>query len=114
MTEKDPMDAIQTWQSWFRENRVVAEIDAPGKSKDSREALHDTSKSVASLNEAVTAQAFEKAKEYFADTMAEFWSELTGPQLYKAFYAAAIEQLQYQEKELKKAQSIVDMLHYKG
>jgi len=114
MSDSQALDAIHNWQQWFRENRVVAELDDPGESKDSREKMHDTSKAISSLNEAVTAQAFEKAKEYFADTMAEFWNELTGPQLYKAFYAAAMEQLQYQEKELKKAQSIVDMLHYKG
>ena len=114
MSDSQALDAIHNWQQWFRENRVVAELDEPGESKDSRENLHDTTKSIASLNEAVTAQAFNKAKEHFADTMAEFWNELTGPQLYKAFYAAAMEQLQYQEKELKKAQSIVDMLHYKG
>ena len=114
MSDSQAIDAIQNWQQWFRENRVVADLDEPGESKDSRENLHDTSKTITSINNAVSEKAFEKAKEYFADTMAEFWSELTGPQLYKAFYAAAIEQLQYQEKELKKAQAIVDMLHYKG
>ena len=114
MSDSQALDAIQNWQQWFRENRVVAELDEPGESKDSREKLHDTSKAAASFNEVVAAQAFNKAKDHFADTMAEFWNELTGPQLYKAFYAAAMEQLQYQEKELKKAQSIVDMLHYKG
>lgn len=114
MSDSQALDTISSWQQWFRENRVVAELDEPGESKDSREKLHNTTNAVASFNEAVTAQAFNKAKEHFADTMAEWWNELTGPQLYKAFYAAAMEQLQYQEKELKKAQSIVDMLHYKG
>lgn len=114
MSDSQALDAIQSWQQWFREHRVVAELDEPGESKCSRENLHDTTKSIASFNEAVTAEAFNKAKEHFADTMAEWWNELSGPQLYKAFYAAAMEQLQYQEKELKKAQSIVDMLNYKG
>ena len=114
MSDSQAIDIIQNWQQWFRENHVVATIDEPTGPKNNRENLHDTTTAVASLNKAVTEQAFEKAKEYFADTMAEFWDELTGPQLYKAFYAAAMEQLQHQEKELKKAQAIVDMLHYKG
>jgi hypothetical protein len=113
MSDSQALDTINNWQQWFFENRVVAELDEPGGSKNNKEKLHDTANAVVSLNEAVTAQAFEKAKECFANTMSEFWNELTGPQLYKAFYGAAMEQLQYQEKELKKAQAIVDILHYK-
>jgi len=115
-----PMEAIKEWQDWYRKNRVVAEIDQPLKTKDSRESLHDTSKTTTTLDgsdnlvtDYCRAMSFQKAKEYFADTLAEFTNELSGKDFYKAFYTAAIENLESVEKEYRKAKDLVDMLRYK-
>lgn len=115
-----PMEAIKEWQDWYRKHRIVAQVDQPLKTKDSRESLHDTSKTTTTLDgsdnlvtDYCRAMSFQKAKEYFADTLAEFTNELSGKDFYKAFYAAAIENLESVEKEYRKAKDLVDMLRYK-
>ena len=115
-----PMEAIKEWQDWYRKNRIVAQIDEPLKTKDSRESLHDTSKTTTTLDgsdnlvtDYCRAMSFQKAKDYFADTLAEFTNELSGKDFYKAFYAAAIENLESVEKEYRRAKDLVDMLRYK-
>lgn len=116
-----PMEAIKEWQDWYRKHRVVSEIDEPLKTKDSRESLHDTSKTTTTtlngsgnlVTDYCKAMSFQKAKDYFADTLAEFTNELSGKDFYKAFYAAAIENLECVEKEYKRAKDLVDMLRYK-
>ena len=112
-----PMEAIKEWQDWYRKNRIVAQIDEPLKTKDSRESLHDTSKTTTTLDgrdnlvtDYCKAMSFQKAKEYFADTIAEFTNELSGKELYKAFYAAAMDNMDAVEKEYNKAKQLVDML----
>jgi len=40
----EPINAIKEWQEWYRTHAVVASMDEPLMSKDSRENLHDTSK----------------------------------------------------------------------
>jgi len=79
--------------------------------------MHDTSKATTTLNggdnlltDYCTAMSFQKAQEHFADTIAEFTYELSGKELYKAFYAAAIDNLAIAEKEYNKAKQLVDML----
>jgi mitochondrial fission protein ELM1 len=115
-----PMEVIKEWQDWYRKHRIVAQVDQPLKTKDSRESLHDTSKTTTTLDgsdnlvtDYCRAMSFQKAKEYFADTLAEFTNELSGKDFYKAFYAAAIENLESVEKEYKRAKDLVDMLRYK-
>lgn len=88
-----PMEAIQEWQDWYRKNRDVNPADA--------------------LTSYCTTMSFQKAKEHFADTIAEFANELSGKELYKAFYSAAIENMECVEKEYNKAKQLVDMLRYK-
>jgi mitochondrial fission protein ELM1 len=116
-TTDEPMDTINQWQDWYRKHRIVAEIDVPLATKDSREQLHDTSKTTTTLagsnnllTDYCTAMSFQKAKEYFADTIAEFTNELSGKELYKAFYAAAMDNMDAVEKEYNKAKQLVDML----
>lgn len=104
---KDPIDSIAEWQRWYRENRVVACLDTPGITKESRESLHNTTNALITH---INTMSFEKAKEHFADTLAEFANELSGKELYKAFYAAAMENMESVEKEYKEAKAIVDML----
>lgn len=77
--------------------------------KDSWEELHDTTNAFASF---IEGEAIKKATQCFADTIAEYGCELSGKQLYACFYAAAIENLNYADKEYKKAKQLVDSLHY--
>ncbi len=116
---QEPVDTIKQWQEWYRSHRVIAEIDVPMATKDSREQLHDTSNATTTLEgsnnlltDYCTAMSFQKAKEYFADTIAEFTNELSGKELYKAFYAAAMDNMDCVEKEYNKAKQLVDMLRY--
>jgi len=116
-TTDGPIDAISKWQEWYRSHRVVAEIDVPLATKASRENMHDTTNATATLegdNNPLTDHCktmyIQKAQEYFADTIAEFTYELSGKELYKAFYAAAIDNLTGAEKEYQKAKQLVDML----
>ena len=102
-----PMEAIEQWQDWYRKHKVVAEIDEPLVTKDSREALHDTQHAV---NTYAKTYWMKKAQEHFADTICEFTNELTGQDLYKAFYAAAKENLDIAAKEYAKAKSLVNCL----
>jgi len=115
-----PMEVIKEWQDWYRKHRIVAQVDQPLKTKNSRESLDDTSKTTTTLDgrdnlvtDYCKAMSFQKAKEYFADTFAEFTNELSGKDFYKAFYAAAIENLESVEKEYRRAKDLVDMLRYK-
>ncbi len=42
-TTQEPMDTVKSWQDWYRKHQVVASMEEPMASKDSRENLHDTS-----------------------------------------------------------------------
>ena len=107
-TTQEPLEAIDAWQKWYKENKLVAELDEPLITKDSREAMHDTTNAVDSAK----AMWMQKAQEYFADTIAEFQYELSGKEIYKAFYAAAMDNMDCVEKEYKKAKQLVNMLRY--
>lgn len=112
-TEVDPMDAINAWQKWYKDHQVVASLDKPMESKDSRENLHDTSNTSDTMTNAeAKALWMQKAKEHFADTLAEYQYELNGKDFYKAFYAAAHENMTHAKKEYDSAKDLVDMLKY--
>jgi len=97
----EPMDAIKAWQEWHQTfSSTAPEITTPVTVTDL-------------LTESKTKEIyFEKAKEHFADTLAEFQYELTGKELYKAFYAAVVENVEATEKEYKKTKELLDMLRY--
>jgi len=69
--------------------------------------MHNTTDAVQSLNQKTH---FDKAKEYFLETITEYSEELSGQQIFKAFYAAAQENLDYFDKEYKKAWQIVNCI----
>lgn len=93
MSDKnEPVDTIQEWQKWYKQNETN-QITTEEK-----------------LTEYIKATSMKKAQEYFADTIAEFANELTGIELYKAFYAAAQENLDLVGKEYTKAKQLVDCL----
>lgn len=112
-TTNEPVDTIQSWQDWYRKHRIVAEIDQPLVTKDSRENMHDTTNAVDSLEDnAVKTRWMEKAKEHFADTLAEYQYELSAKDFYKAFYQAAYENMEVVKKEYERVKELVDMLRY--
>lgn len=92
---------------------MVASLDTPMASKDSRENLHDTSNASDTMTNAeAKAMWMQKAQEHFADTLAEYQYELNGKDFYKAFYAAAHENMMHAKKEYDSAKDLVDMLKY--
>ena len=129
----EPLDAISKWQEWYRANRVIAQIDTPGASKDSRESLHDTSNVTADMPEwqsmmsrlalmkgldcssmdKTVLKAKAKATEQFADTLAEFFNELSGAELFECFLTAAYNNAELVKKDYDKAQELVDLLRCK-
>ena len=90
-TEKEPIEAIHSWQEWFRQHQVADNPPTFVKSE-------------------VKARYLQKAQDHFADTIAEFQYELNGFELYKAFYAAAMENMEGAKKEYNKAKQLVDCL----
>lgn len=112
-TTQEPLETVQTWQEWYRSHKVVAEMEEPLVTKDSRENMHDTTHATDLLKEAdAKAMWVEKAKDHFADTLAEYQYELTGKDFYKAFYQAAIENMGHVQKEYERAKELVDRLRY--
>lgn len=109
-TTNEPIQSIDQWQRWYKANKVVAEMDEPLVTKDSREGLHDTQHASSNYQTDLKTYWMKKAQEHFADTICEFTNELTGQDLYKAFYAAATENLNTVAKEYAKAKSLVDCL----
>ena len=103
----DSQQSIDQWKKWYKHNKLVAELDQPLVTKSSREKMHNTTDAVQSLNQKTH---FDKAKEYFLDTISQYSEELSGQQIFKAFYAAAQENLDYFDKEYKKAKQIVDCI----
>lgn len=113
MPDSNPIQAIDAWQKWYKEHQVVASFDKPLASKDSRENLHDTSNATDTMTNAEAKTMWmEKAQEHFADTLAEYQYELSGKDFYKAFYAAAYENMTHAKKEYDSAKELVDMLKY--
>jgi hypothetical protein len=113
-TTQEPIEAISAWQQWYKENKVVAEIDKPLVTKDSRESLHDTTNTAPTMGEAeAKAMWIQKAQEHFEDTLAEYQYELTGKDFFKAFYRAAYQNAEHAKKEYDRAKELLDLLRYK-
>lgn len=84
-----PMEAIEEWQNWYRGNSAKPVI---------------TTTELASIDKLF----MQKAKEHFADTIAEFANELTAAQLYQALYEAAKENVELIDKEYQQAKKFFD------
>jgi hypothetical protein len=85
-----PMEIIQEWQDWYRKNPIAAETET----KPLKE------------------QMKEKVQEHFEDTIAEFCADISGKEMYKAFYSAALSNMEYHQKEYQKAKELIDMLRF--
>ena len=112
-TTQEPIDSVQSWQDWYRKHRVVAQIDTPLETKDSRENMHNTINATDIFEDSSAKEMWiEKARDHFADTLAEYQYELNGKDFYKAFYQAAVEAMNHSEKEYQRTKELVDMLRY--
>lgn len=107
-TTQEPVNTIKQWQDWYRNHRIVAEMDTPMATKSSREKMHDTSNAVNSVKQIW----IDKACAEFSSTLAEYQYELSGKDFYKAFYQAAQEVMLNAEKEYQRTKDLVDMLRY--
>ena len=121
----EPLETIKIWQDWYKSHRIVAEMDDPLVTKNSRENLHDTSHATDTLpnwrehyaeliGDALPLQENniykEKATEGFADTIAEFFNEMSGEELFECFQVAAKEHLEYIQKEYDRAMDLLSLL----
>jgi len=133
---EDPLNHIKTWQTKFKEHKQqcgVAELDTPGITKDSREALHDTRNATDSvkdwrsfwrdvledsgqwigtedeLTEATKKQqtkAKQKAVDDFLDTICCALEEMSGEEVFDCFVEAVQGQWDYTLKEHTKANDL--------
>lgn len=97
MTESDPIEAVQAWQEWYKTTH--------------KEMVMESKKEVYTKSD-VKDTWIQRAQEHFADTIAEYQYELSGKELYKAFYKAAYENMEAVKKEYERAKELVDMLRY--
>jgi hypothetical protein len=109
----------KAWSNWsskelkelvksFKQN-IVAELDEPLVTKDSREKLHDTTASTAQSIK--HAECLKKTREYFADTICEAMDELTGEEIYQAFYKACKALRDITKKEYDNANELFECLN---
>lgn len=96
----EPIDAINDWQIWYRNNNMTQETiykDPDWKSFwDKPYEGNNVYK--------------QKAAEHFADTIAEFQNELTGSEIYEAFAVAALQALDFVKKEYDNAKELVELI----
>jgi hypothetical protein len=137
---KGPIKDIITWQTKHKQIKQecgVAEMDTPGTTKDSREALHDTSNATGSvkdwrsfwkdvldepgtwdysqdeLTEAINQQktmAKQKAVDDFLDTICCALEEMSGEEVFDCFFEAVESQFDYTKKEHDKTSGLLDLL----
>jgi hypothetical protein len=125
-TTDEPIDTVKEWQRWYRNHQVVAQMDEPLVSKDSRENLHDTKNAVDAMPEwrdyykeliddvKVNQSIKDKATLAFADVIAEFSCEMSGAELFECFLTAAHDNLKHTEGEYQRAKDLIDLLRCKS
>lgn len=129
---EDPLTHIKTWQAKFKEHKKqcgVTEMDTPGTTKDSREALHDTSKATDSMTDwrtywkevlDETEENFktknqmsvhkQKVVDEFLDTICCALEELSGEEVFDCFVEAVQTQHDYTQKEHYKTNELFNLL----
>jgi hypothetical protein len=106
----EPIDAINSWQEWYKKNRVVASLDTPMQTKDSREELHDTSNTIDSWLEACTYDAMKQATEHFGDTIVEASASLSADEIYSCLLQALQENYDHTKKEFENAARLLELI----
>jgi hypothetical protein len=137
---EDPLTHIKTWQAKFKEHKQqcgVAEMDTPGTTKDSREALHDTSNATDAIKdwrtfwkdildvpgtwdcsqeeltkatETQLTMAKQKTVDNFLDEICCALEEMNGEEVFNCFVEAVQSQFDYTKKEHDKTTELLDLL----
>ena len=129
--------ANQTKHKQIKQECGVAEMDTPGTTKDSREALHNTSNatdaikdwrsfwrdvldvpgtwdcSESELTEATKKQktmAKQETVDNFLDTICCALGEMSGKEIFDCFLEAVQSQHEYTKKEFDKTNELIDIL----
>ena len=106
----EPIDVIQRWQEWYKKNRIVASLDKPLESKDSREKLHDTFYAIDSWLEICTYDAMKQAADHFSDTIVEASASLTADEIYACLLQALQENYDHTKKEYENAARLLELI----
>lgn len=118
----DDMDA---WLSWHRSNCIIAQMDEPQATKDSREKLHDTSNASAVfpdwrnfMKEIVNTVEKEnneykdefkiQARSRFYDVICDYFTELNPEDFHDALVDAANEYLENSRLDYEKCRKLHD------
>ena len=131
---------MEKWQATHKQIKQecgVAEIDTPGATKDSREALHDTSNATDAIkdwrsfwkdvlgdpnawigteNELTNAinqqktMAKQKAVDNFLDEICCALEEMSGKEVFDCFVEAVQSQFDYTKKEYDKTNELMNLL----
>jgi hypothetical protein len=119
---------FDTWKTQLDKHKKecgVAEINTPGTTKDSREALHDTSNATDPTNgwgtfwkDALSEQKVSVAKtktkqkivDDFLDTICCALEEMSGKEVFDCFVEAIQSQHEYTKKEYYKTIDLMDLL----
>ena len=124
---EDPLKNIITWQTKHKQIKQecgVAEMDTPGTTKDSREALHDTSNATDSvkdwrsfwkdvLDEPATwdcSDTKQKTVDSFLDIICCALEELSAKEVFDCFAEAVQSQNEYTKKEYYKTTELMNLL----
>lgn len=116
---------MDAWLSWHRSHRIIAQMDEPQVTKDSREKLHDTSKAstvfpdwrnfmkeVVDTVEKETNDYKEQfklqARSRFHDVICDYFTELTPEDFHDALVDAASEYLENTRLEYEKCRRLHD------
>ena len=112
------LNQIKTWQDKFKECKQqcgVAEMDTPGTTKDSREALHDTSNATDSIKDwrsfwsevldepQIKKEDRQEAINGFADTICCALEKMDGKEVCECMFVAVTQQFEYTLKEHNKS-----------
>ena len=138
---EDPLNHIKTWQAKFKEHKQqcgVAEMDTFGSTKDSREALHDTSNAtdsvkdwrgfwrdvleesgawigteyeLAKATETQLTMAKQKTVNNFLDEICCALEEMNGEEVFNCFVEAVQSEFDYTKKEHEKTSKLLDLLN---
>jgi hypothetical protein len=109
---REPIDTIIEWQKCYKNKQVVASLDVPMASKDSRENLHDTSNTMTTILDPLltTDSRHQLIVNNFSDTIVEAMADHSGAEIYKCFLQSAQENLKHCKKEYENAKQLVDYL----
>jgi hypothetical protein len=106
-----PMETIQQWQDWYRSHRGLPLENEDVVSKDSVENLNETFAEAKPETDLEVVYLKQRAKGFFADTIAEFQNELTAQELFQSFKEAVIEQHELNKQQFERTQELLGYLH---